>query len=33
MYIDVRELAKLKKDVSAFVGDALKKAAPTITSR
>ena len=33
MYIDVRELAKLKKDVSAFVGDALKKPAPTITSR
>jgi carboxypeptidase C (cathepsin A) len=25
MYIDVRELAKLKKDVHAFVADALKK--------
>jgi carboxypeptidase C (cathepsin A) len=31
MYIDVRELAKLKKDVSAFVADALRKGSPMTT--
>jgi carboxypeptidase C (cathepsin A) len=33
MYIDVRELAKLKKDVGAFVADALRKPATTTTSQ
>jgi carboxypeptidase C (cathepsin A) len=32
MYIDVRELAKLKKDVQAFVAEALKKQ-PTLTTQ
>jgi carboxypeptidase C (cathepsin A) len=31
MYIDIRELAKLKKDVSAFVADALRKGPPATT--
>jgi carboxypeptidase C (cathepsin A) len=31
MYIDVDELAKLKKDVSAFVADALRRPAPPTT--
>jgi len=33
MYIDMRELAKLKKDVSAFVTDALKKPGAATTTQ
>jgi carboxypeptidase C (cathepsin A) len=33
MYIDVRELAKLKKDVSAFVADTLRKPGTQTTTQ